>query len=156
MFDEIFQKLLQNFAKICKFDISGLNFLSLQLQFLKFHFNLVYFSTKWLNLTILIEEVVCTWHIIYFLKIGRYDLTLCKMQTKNDRIIKITSKFVNIKVVKVWYTTTLSESNNNEHISKVSVKFCKNSANLIFLVCKIYNKISIFKFLAFYMFFVPV
>ena len=24
MFDEIFQKLLQNFAKICKFDISGL------------------------------------------------------------------------------------------------------------------------------------
>ena len=33
---------------------------------------------------------------MYFLKIGRYDLTLCKIQTKNDRIKKDNIKIHNI------------------------------------------------------------
>ena len=33
---------------------------------------------------------------MYFLKIGRYDLTLCKLQTKNDRIIEDNIKIRNL------------------------------------------------------------
>ena len=51
-----------------------------------FCFNIVPFqkALTWLNHSIL--KVVCPWYIMYLLNRGCYSLTLCKTQTKPDRI----------------------------------------------------------------------
>ena len=68
-------------------------------------------------------DILCTYWI------EEITSLLCvKCRPKLTESKNVTLKFVlYIKFVKVWYTTTLSKSNYNEGISKVSKRFCENS-----------------------------